>query len=138
MGTAIPGSTAINFHGSFAATTKVIQAKDLGIPVGTIIFVSSIRFEYAAAAPTILSVSLTDFATKGDQDVTGPRSPNHLATENSVGSFSFKNPNSLLFWSVVEESDVVATVFSSNAGATLTFAGTVQVRLQGAPSHNIS
>lgn len=137
VGAATPGSTAYNFHGSFSAATKVIQAKDLGIPVGTILYVSSIRFEYAASTPTILSLSVADLAVKGSDDISGPRSSNHLAVEGAIGRFSFKNPNALLYWTVIEDTDVIATIFSSSVTSVLTFSGTVQVRLQGTGSHSI-
>lgn len=137
VGAATPGSTAYNFHGAFSATSKVIQAKDLGIPVGSIIYVQSIKLEYAASTPTILSLSVADLAIKGSDDITGPRSPNHLAVEGAIGRFSFRNPNALLYFTVVEETDVIATIYSSAASSALTFSGTVQIRQQGAGSHNI-
>lgn len=138
MGAANPGSFPVNFHGSFSATSKVATAQDLGLPVGTLIFVSSISLEYSASAPTILAVSVADFATSGVLDVDGPRSSNRMAVDGSVGRIAFRNPNSTLYWPVADASDAVCTIHSSNASSVVTFSGTLQIRIQGAPSHTVS
>lgn len=85
-----------------------------------------------------MAVSLSDFATSGTKDIDGPRSPNHLTQDGSIQRISFRNPNSLLFWPVIDARDVLATIHSSNAQASLTFSGTLTVRFQGSTSHNIS
>lgn len=136
--TAIPGTVPFNFHGSYKAATKSIEALDLGIAVGTILFVDRIDFEYTVDQPSTVAVSVTDFCCAQVADIGGPRSSNHLAVDNSRGRISFKNPNPRVYFQVVEANDTLATLHSSNAGATVSFSGTLWLALQGSTSHNIS
>lgn len=133
-----PSIVPINFHGAFAATSKVVTAQDLGLAIGEILFIHRIRLEATSSKPDIVSVSIADLATKGDDDIIGPRSLNHLCSASTKFTMDFTNPNALLYWTVREVSDVICTINSTDPASTLTFAGTVWLRRQGSESHKIA
>lgn len=133
------GVSRINFHGSFAAATKVINAKDVGLAKGDAIYLQSITLEGISDKPTIASVSLVDIFGPGEEaEKFGPRSTNHLCNAAAKFQMSFRNPNPRYFSQVTSPEDDLVMIYNSDASAKLTFAGTLYVQRQGSDSKQIS
>jgi hypothetical protein len=138
VGVAIPRSSPINFHGGFAAATKVVTAKDLGLAIGEIIYVQGVSLQYSSTEPTVMSISIADFGVPAQGDIGGPRSSNQLSVDGAVGRIQFRNPNPTIYWAVSEDTDILCTIHSSSATAKLTFSGTLHLLKQGGGSHSVS
>lgn len=131
-------SRAVNFHGAFKAATLNITSQKLGIPKGTVIFVRRVRLEALSSAPDIVNVALSDFTTSGSDTQLGPVSANHLCNSESKFILNFSNPNSRLFWEIENDTTPILQIRTTDATATLTFAGTVWIDVQGTSSENVS
>lgn len=135
MGGPSPGPRAINFHGSASADQKQINAKDLGLSVGDMVYLRRIRLEGTATKPDIVSVAIGNVGKDASGLQLGGRSRNVLCSAYTKFVLDFSNPNPRLFEDIDSLDDVLATIFMTDTTSTLTFAGTIWVDYQGEASH---